>query len=74
MHGAGAWDPESRGGQAPSQVKDPALGETVLDLWVHRFIELKGLPPWKSWARPYLLPKKVRPQRDTRTHLLPLGS
>lgn len=64
---------QGRAGSNPSQ--GPSLrAEIELDLSVHWFIELKGVHPRKSWARPHLLPKKVRSQQDTWTHPLPLGS
>lgn len=70
MHGAGAWDPDSEGGQAPSPGKDSALGETELDLSGaprphFQFINPEGVPLRKSWAWPHLLPEKVRSPQDT---------
>lgn len=73
MHGH-LWDTESVGGQAPSR-QGPRLPPGKLS-WISRSIgpsiELTGVCPRKSWARPHLLPQKVRPQQSTRTHPLPL--
>lgn len=59
MHGAGAWDPESKGGQAPTPVKDPASGRKLS--WISRSIgssSLKESIPGRAGPGPTCSPKR----------------